>query len=155
MKNCKNPNCSGANPQTLEFFYNDKGAKDGKMAVCKACKTTKVYAWRENNRPVYNALAVKWRAKNPDRQHAADIKRNYGLSVEDYNKMLMAQGMKCAICDIQHDPSKKRGRLYVDHCHTTGAIRALLCSAHNLMLGHAKDQIETLEKAIAYLKKHQ
>jgi len=153
MKTCKNPNCTQVNPQSLDKFYNDKGFKDGKMAICKICKSEKVYAWRKKNPQIYNALAVSWRQKNPDKQHATDIKRNYGLSIEEYNKMLVAQNMTCAICNRQHDPSKKRGRLYVDHCHKTGKVRALLCSAHNSMLGYAEDDVETLQKAIEYLKK--
>lgn len=140
--------------KSIDQFFKDKAMSDGHSSICKACKKETVYKWRQENRLVYNALAVKWRDKNPDKQHATDIKRNYGLSIEDYNKMLMAQGMQCALCDTQHDPSKKRGRLYVDHCHTTGKVRALLCSAHNSMLGYAEDQIDTLQKAIDYLKKH-
>jgi hypothetical protein len=154
MKTCKNPKCSQINPQPLDKFYNDKGHKDGKMAICKACKTAKVYAWREKNPQIYNALAVSWRQKNPDKQHANEIKRHYGLSIEDYNALLVKQEMKCAICNKQHDPSLKRGRLYVDHDHVTGKVRALLCAAHNSMLGYAEDKVDILEKAIAYLKKH-
>lgn len=154
MKNCKNANCTQVNPQPLDNFFNDKGFKSGKMAICKTCKQAKTYAWREQNRPVYNALAVRWRDKNPDKQHATDIKRHYGLSIEDYNKMLVSQNCKCALCNTQHDPFKKRGRLYVDHCHKTGKVRALLCSAHNSMLGYAQDDIDILLSAIEYLKKY-
>lgn len=154
MKTCKNKDCPNVNPQPLDAFFNDKAFKSGKMAICKTCKQNKTYAWRAKNPTAYNALAVKWRDKNPDRQHATDIKRHYGLSLEDYNALLVKQEMKCALCDTQHDPTNKRGRLYVDHCHVSGKVRALLCSAHNSMLGYAEDKIETLEKSIAYLKSH-
>lgn len=154
MKTCKNLNCTQTNPQSLDKFYNDKGFKDGKMAICKVCKSEKVYAWRAKNPQVYNALAVSWRQKNPDKQHATEIKRHYGLSIQDYNATLVKQNMKCALCDKQHDPSIKRGRLYVDHNHETKTVRALLCHNHNVMLGHAQDSIEMLEKAIKYLKDH-
>ncbi len=154
MKTCKNPNCLIKYPQSLDNFYNEKGMKDGKRSECKTCRNIKIMSERKRNRRAYNGYMTKWRQKNPDKQHATDIKRNYGLSIEDYNALLVKQEMKCALCDKQHDPSKKRGRLYVDHCHTTGKVRALLCSAHNSMLGYAEDKIEILEKAIAYLKRH-
>jgi hypothetical protein len=154
MKHCKNPDCKEINPQPLDKFFNDKSFKSGKMAICKTCKQAKTLAWRASKPRVYNGYMARWRAKNPDKQHATDIKRLYGLSLEEYNKMLVVQNMTCAMCATQHDPSKKRGRLYVDHCHTTGKIRALLCAAHNSMLGYAEDNIQVLEKAIEYLKKH-
>lgn len=160
MKNCKNKNCTQTNPQPLDNFFNDKGFKSGKMAICKTCKQAKTYEWREKNPQVYNALAVKWRDKNPEKQHATDIKRTYGLSIERYNQLLSDQQCKCAICNKQHDPSLKRGRLYVDHCHKTSKtkksskVRGLLCSACNSALGYFKDDIEVIEKAIDYLKKH-
>lgn len=154
MKTCKNPNCTQHNPQPLDNFFNDKGFKSGKMAICKPCKQAKTYAWRVKNPQVYNGLAAEWRKKNPDKQHATEIKRHYGLSLEDYNALLVKQDMKCALCDVQHDTTKKRGRLYVDHDHSTGKVRALLCHNHNVMLGHAQDSIEMLQKAIDYLNKH-
>lgn len=162
MKNCKNKECTQVNPQPLDNFFNDKGFKSGKMAICKTCKQAKTYAWREKNPQVYNALAVKWRDENPDKHHANEIKRNYGLPIEEYNKLLTEQQCKCAICGKQHDPSLKRGRLYVDHDHKGAKarsgkrtkVRGLLCSACNSALGYFNDDIETLKKAIDYLDKH-
>ncbi len=154
MKICKNKECPNQNPQPLDNFFNDKGFKSGKMSICKACKQAKTLAWRADNPRVYNGYMKRWRDANPDKQHATDIKRLYGLALEDYNKMLVNQDMKCAICSKQHDPSKKRGRLYVDHCHKTGRIRKLLCGNHNSMLGYAEDSIEILQKAIDYIKEH-
>lgn len=65
--------------------------------------------------------------------------------------MLTAQACGCKICGKQHDSSKKRGRLYVDHCHLTGEVRGLLCGACNSAIGYFEDNTGLLEKAIAYL----
>jgi hypothetical protein len=153
MKTCRNKECSETNPQPLDNFFNDKSFSSGKMAICKTCKQAKTMAWRKDNKATYNALAVKWRDKNPERQHATDIKRNYGLSIEDYNRMLTEQACKCKICGKDHDPSIKRGRPYVDHDHATGQVRGLLCGACNSAIGYFEDKTELLESAIKYLNK--
>jgi len=77
----------------------------------------------------------------------------YGISMEDYNSMIVKQQGLCAIC--KEVPAPVRGdSLYVDHCHTTGDVRGLLCNSCNIMLGMAKDNIETLRKAIDYLNRN-
>ncbi|WP_406418459.1 endonuclease VII domain-containing protein [Streptomyces sp. NBC_01614] len=65
--------------------------------------------------------------------------------------MLERQGGACAIC---RGRNKSGHQLHVDHDHTTGRVRALLCQQCNAMLGHARDDIETLRAAIAYLERH-
>lgn len=64
--------------------------------------------------------------------------------------MYAMQQAKCAICDTK--PDKYPG-LVVDHCHTTGKVRGLLCTKCNLGLGHFKDNKEALAKAALYLVK--
>lgn len=151
MKTCTK--CSIEKPIS-EFFKSGK-YKSGKLKIrgdCKSCCNKNTEQWRIKNRSHYNNYAAFWRSKNPDRQHATDIKRRYKLPIEEYNKILVAQNCQCIICGKQHDTSLKRGRLYVDHCHKTKKVRGLLCSACNSMIGHANDEISILEKAIAYLK---
>ena len=154
MKTCRNSKCPNVNPQPLDNFFNDKGFKSGKMAICKTCKQAKTYAWRKKNPEVYNGRVAEWRKKNPDKQHATEIKRNYGVSIEAYNQLLTEQNCQCKICGKHHDPTAKRGRLYVDHCHQTGTIRGLLCSACNSALGYLKDDISLLDAAKEYLAKY-
>lgn len=141
--------------QIKEFteFFKANNTADGYYSMCKACKTAATLEHRKKNPPKYNDYMKKWRGKNPDKQHATDIKRLYKLPIEEYNKMLAAQNCQCKICGKHHDPSKKRGRLYVDHCHRTGKIRGLLCSACNCALGYLNDDTGLIEKAIAYITK--
>ena len=78
------------------------------------------------------------------------MKRSYGLDFAEYNKMLEKQNGVCAICSsIPPDNHKKR--LNIDHCHTTGRVRGLLCDACNRALGLFKDSPDLMLKAISYL----
>jgi len=67
--------------------------------------------------------------------------------------MLEEQEHKCAICSTSDADLDKL--LSVDHCHTTGKVRGLLCNNCNLALGNFKDKIENLKSAINYLKQEQ
>lgn len=77
----------------------------------------------------------------------------YGLTIEQYKSMLEEQDYKCAICGNTADGmGAKLRNLCVDHCHTTGKIRGLLCTKCNSGLGHFRDNQEYLSNAITYLK---
>jgi len=70
----------------------------------------------------------------------------YGISQEQYDEMVRALEGKCEICNR---PSEK---LVVDHNHSTGEVRGLLCNSCNLSLGGFKDSVLIIESAIRYLK---
>lgn len=133
-------------------YFKNSAKKNGIRCRCKECDRIYVYSWRERNKSEYNNYAAAWRAKNPDKQHAIDIKRHYGLTGERYKKMLLEQQEKCKICGQQHYPALKRGRLYVDHDHETGKVRALLCGACNSGIGYFNHRQDLLIKAAEYLK---
>lgn len=82
--------------------------------------------------------------------------QNYGVTREQYESMLSAQDHKCKVCGC-HDTSPRctHGHLVVDHCHTTGKVRSLLCDMCNKTLGYTKDSIEQLQALIDYLNAHQ
>lgn len=80
------------------------------------------------------------------------LRRKYGISAEDYDRMLAAQGGGCGICGKKPEEQTRYSKyLHVDHDHTTGAVRGLLCDEHNLLLGRWGDGVELLQKAIEYL----
>ncbi len=83
------------------------------------------------------------------------LRRQYGISEDEYKALLRKQHGKCAICGSK-DPRGRAGSTYfqVDHDHKTGAVRALLCAPCNSGLGSLGDSIKNLEKAIAYLRKY-
>lgn len=96
----------------------------------------------------------KQRAQMLDRQENGrrDWLKRYGLTVEQYDEMLAAQSGCCAICESSN-PKGRAGSPYfqVDHCHSTGRVRGLLCGPCNSGLGSFGDDPEVLMKAVAYL----
>lgn len=81
----------------------------------------------------------------------------YGISVEEHDRMFIEQNGACAICGATTLPIDPRtGKPYelaIDHCHTTGKARALLCHFCNVGLGAFRDNPELLHNAISYLKR--
>ena len=75
----------------------------------------------------------------------------YGIDLGTLDKMFEQQGHACAICGAVEPGG--RGDFHIDHCHDFNVVRGLLCSACNLMIGMAKDRIDVLKSAIAYLTK--
>lgn len=107
--------------------------KNKKRAKCKPCLARK-------KREYYK--------KNPHKARRRNLKTNYGISVETFDSMVEKQHGCCASCN------KPTDALVVDHDHSTGKVRALLCSNCNLLLGHAHDDTQKLANAIEYLLKH-
>lgn len=80
--------------------------------------------------------------------------KEFGLSREQFNKMMEEQNHCCKICEIPIDKYRKqsyRNYFAVDHCHNNGQVRGLLCDKCNRALGFFKDDIENLKRAITYL----
>jgi hypothetical protein len=105
---------------------------------------------RDGRRAYQNA----YRAMTPVQQKARALRDSFGLSLDEYKKMLDAQGGVCAICN-QPETHKRQGKLKalaVDHDHKTGAIRGLLCSDCNTGIGKLKDDPVVLQSAIQYLE---
>lgn len=78
------------------------------------------------------------------------LKNQYGLSLEDYARMYVSQRQQCAICASALKLDKFT---HVDHCHSSGRVRGLLCFDCNSTLGHARDSVSRLRAAAEYLQK--
>jgi hypothetical protein len=96
------------------------------------------------NRADARAQMRRYREAHPDRH----IRSKYGLTGAEYDAMLIGQRGGCAICG---EPPGSR-KLAVDHCHTTGRVRGLLCTNCNKMIGHGRDSPELLEKGAEYVR---
>lgn len=80
------------------------------------------------------------------------IRRQYGITLAEYDQMLRDQDNKCAICGNEDEVEGRR--LAIDHCHDSGKVRGLLCGKCNRGLGLFYDNQELLENAISYLTKY-
>lgn len=139
--------------KTLSEFNNDSSSyrKDGKYSYCKSCVSILRNTDEERKRLREYAKQVRdndpiLRARRVVEERIRRYKRLYGISVEEYDKMLEFQDGKCAIC---HKPPKNK-RLAVDHDHKTGIIRGLLCSMCNQSL-HGRITQDWLFDAYEYL----
>lgn len=131
MKYCNS--CKTERP--LDSFGSDKSRKDGKSIYCLQCRAE---------------LARTARYAKPERGRSYSRYRRYGITKEEYDRLNAEQGGLCAICGTD-TPGRNHSTLYIDHDHTTGKVRGLLCCDCNLLLGYAKDNIQIMETAIKYL----
>lgn len=137
MKTCRK--CSAT--KDLQEFRSDR--KD-----CRSCEREACRIYATANRPRRNARLSRWRRNNPDKAAAVDRRRhlraNYGLTEIQVETMRKAQGGRCLLC--RSDKS-----LVIDHCHTTGRVRGLLCMPCNTTLGHVEAHPEWIGRATIYL----
>lgn len=132
---------------------------NGKTKVCYICRKTKpledfsLHASRADGRQTYCKLCGR------EQQAKWYYKRKHGLTLDERDALLEAQKGVCAICKKPTKFKEKIGRsnntgdeAVVDHCHTTLKIRGVLCGHCNTALGAFKDNIDSLNSAIEYLK---
>ena len=116
------------------------------------------WLWKD---PIDNSDTKKyqqqWRKRNPEKSKHHNLKKQYGIGLEDYEKMAADQGGLCAICKQPEMTIDKDGAprsMPVDHSHVTGKVRALLCTSCNRGLGFFKDSPGLLIEAAKYLELH-
>lgn len=118
---CKQEKASSA-------FYRDKRSATGRESACIECE--------------------KERSRLSNKERIRSLKR-YSLTLDDYACMLALQGGRCAICNGAE--SKGNGHFAVDHDHTTGRVRGLLCSACNTAIGLLQENPKIMMAACEYL----
>lgn len=119
---------------------------------CKDCKQTlpvTEFSMLKNNQ--YNTLASYCKACVRIRGRTSDLKKRYGITVDEFNEMIEKQENKCGLCEERLFSGR---RTHVDHCHSSGKIRKLLCPNCNTGLGKFKDSPNLLRKAAAYLEEN-
>lgn len=129
-----------ANPQ-------DKKAHDRRYYIAnKDAIKAKVAAWTKENHASYKSrLREYYKTRGRDKAYQAQ----YGITLADYERMFEEQKGLCAICGTDK-PSPKRKNFAVDHCHSSGVVRGLLCIACNSNVGWFE---RNADKVDLYLKR--
>jgi len=127
MKYCNTCGCGLVVPDT--WLVSSKKTNQYK---CRACKNEYLRNWRKENPGAYK----EWK---------------YGITQEGYEALLSNQGNVCAICGTD-TPGGMHDTWHIDHDHTAGKVRGLLCWLCNSGLGKFKDSARQLRKAACYLE---
>jgi transcription elongation factor Elf1 len=141
--------CVDCNQSDLSEFTKDKTRSDGLDKRCKSCKKRIAKAYYSTHKEKFKENGRNFQRKNPEWMTAKRLARRYGLDLKTYKSMLAAQSGKCAICN--RDGSEFSRRMAVDHNHKTGAVRGLLCTNCNTVLGKMNDNPALFLKAAEYL----
>jgi hypothetical protein len=153
--------------KVLSEFYRTPGARDGHRNECKGCNRAAKRARYAADPAKYIGMVERWQRANPERVRAVRqawnatperkrkqrdtyYGRTYGVSADEVDAMLVAQGGGCAICG---ERPERLASMHLDHDHMTGSLRGLLCIDCNQGLGKFRDDPEVLMAAIGYLRR--
>ncbi len=159
MKRCKQ--CGEL--KSLGDFYAEKSGRGGKRPECKACTAARRKEWYRHNREREIARVRMWQQANPERLKASrqrnratrnrkmreiHLRNKFGLTPDEYERILDQQAGVCALCEYPPTPGIS---LHVDHDHATGEIRGLLCVRCNNALGLFREDPDLLKRAARYV----
>ena len=134
----------------LTEYYRINKHEENVRPWCKTCSRKSVNACKARQR---SGLKVEKKKNNRRAERAAyRLKSDYGMSEDGYQSMLDSQFGKCANLNCANIATNHvKRKLFVDHNHTTGQVRGLLCQHCNFALGLVDDRIETLLGLVDYL----
>jgi hypothetical protein len=155
MITCKNKECTQINPQLEENFElckeDDYLWRRGK---CKTCRALDRKNWLIKNRDKFNTYMRDYAAANKHtrkwkiRYQNRSLKQRYGITLQQFNEMKVAQDNKCAIC------LRSKKKLVMDHCHKSSKVRGALCYRCNRLMAVVDNTPDLIKNALAYKEKH-
>ncbi len=153
FRNSNRPKTCGHDSEKARFRERMERLVVDQGMTCDACNQFKPITCFFHNK---KQKLITYRTKCADcmakEQHARLIKNQFNMPYDDYEKRVAEQDGKCEICGKAKEPDGKR--LCVDHDHSTGEVRGLLCHSCNTGLGNFKDSPNSLARAISYLAKY-
>lgn len=126
-----------------------KGLNPYLESWCAPCNSKKAKAYYKAN-PHKRTEARANESKIQQKKHR--LRKNYNLSLAEYDEMLQKQDGKCATCQLHFSVFKRA--LAVDHDHSSGKIRGLLCGSCNSSLGLLKENFDTVLRLAKYIQTH-
>lgn len=159
---CKNAKCpnlikktryyaktsSGYCKRCFSGFKHKKPIDNRKQKICRECNNKQDIEYYQLRSSGHRRSVCKG---------CINLKRVFGINLNDYNEILKKQNNVCGICknkEVEKHQSGKTRKLAVDHCHKSGKIRGLLCTSCNQGLGKFKDSIPILTESIKYLENY-
>ena len=128
---------------------------DVEVFTCDTCQLDfeRVVTPGAPKRRCEDCLRAEFNRRCRDKWREGYLRRTYGMTLAEYDAMLLAQQGRCGICQTG-DPGGRHASFCVDHHHETGAVRELLCTNCNTALGLFREDRLTLLRAIRYLGRH-
>lgn len=150
------------------------------MKICGKCKLEKEFSsfYKKNDRPKFvgtrsgyssnckscilaNQQTERAKSQRADYRsngganiaRSGELKRCYGIDLDDYNQLVQLQGGGCAVCGRKDSGQERQKAFHVDHNHTTRRIRGVLCSRCNHAIGLFQDNPDICLSAAEYLKR--
>ena len=152
LRRCRG--CDAEKP--IDEYWREPNRLDGLQPKCKTCIREQKRLWWGNN----GEAVLRKRRENPIppteefRRYQRDwqLRKRYGITQEDFERMALSQNHLCAICgEIPSGTDKRGDLLHVDHCHDTGVVRGLLCNRCNIGISNLKHDPAILRNAAEYL----
>ena len=115
--------------------------------------------YRSKNRDRCVRSCAAWKKNNPEKKRASSrktwLKSNYGITPECFDRLMREQNGMCAICNAVFDQGSKIDNAHVDHCHSSGKIRGLLCRTCNTGIGMLREDVGIFMRAVSYLRRNE
>ena len=141
------PHCE----QTKAVAYFGKRPNGRRKGYCRECEGDYLKARLAGSKPARDSKRAAARTyKQSVRGRELHLAKLYGITLADYDAMLAAQSGQCAICSAG-EPGGNAKNWHVDHDHSTGRVRGLLCTRCNIGLGYFQDDPARLASALGYL----